>query len=743
MDSDPYAIPGTSKDAIKGDLSSGAIGTGSSHAAGGIKSSFHGYIYQVKLAMFFIVRALVQNFVFDIGTEVDTAESFDDLVFEYENETEKRVIFLQAKHRLDEVKTINEIDLINEDGHITPTNNMRKHHFSLRKHYFSYCKIFGAKMFKETLKQAKVTFVLCTNIGIDNSIQKEFEEVKDGEFAFNGFLHPGTTTASAKFYKIISDTPFYDRLVSLLGKEVMPSTLAQLLAKSVVNNKKKSIKIDDQFKRYRECLLDNIFNHGTELVRKQNSYYVSFKENFLFNNDLPEHLLKFREEFIQSFIIERNTLNDAYVTDKTIQKELFEVKFTVPKDFIKGGASNQNRAKDFLNALIFAVNQPSEDKLGDIVEKEVGEYAGLIDRKYVACKFQTYILNWVKQKEGRFLKKVDVEEQFAVWGQTDQSHRNVNEVKSLDYAFEQDDVIVNVTNFLKDDSGRVICLYYREQLLSEIKLCQTLTYDGDKNNEFIYSDVCTLSEQVNTKKCPIKAFNTQSCNNVYVKIKKKTEVNQKEEMLLRRLFDVVKRDIRNGKKAGKAIKRILMLIPLKHDTVNERNDFFQNIDSEGIQRIILEDAEVKFSNLNDDSRRKLFEKGLHKVVGDEIGRTVIDTFDDFTLQSIWNAVRHSIKYQDRSIEQHVDQWKEKLSRVIRDDVLSGWISGDSNVYEDLNRNYNNMTQFWSDRIDNDVLSTIMTESTRTDTTFEEKAYSFLLNGVSIITPLIEEYHKNK
>lgn len=736
MDSDPKAVPGTSKDAILHEQSC-AIGTGSSHAAGGIKSSFHGYIYQVKLAMFFIVRALVKNFIFDIGTEVDSAESFDDLVFEYENETEKRVVFLQAKHRLDEGKTINEIDLLNEDGH-----------FSMRKHYFSYCKILEAKMFKEILKDAEVTLVLCTNIGIDNSIQNEFEEVEAGEFAKNGFLHPGTTTAFAKFYKILPDRPFYDNKVTLLEKEVLPSTLAQLLAKSVVNNKKKSIKIDDQFKRYRECLLDKIFDHGIDTIRKQKSYYVSFKKDFLFNNDLPKDLLGFRLEFIQYFINERNSLNNQYVSDETIQSELFEVKFTVTKDFIKGGATKQNKAKQFLDSLIFAVNQPSEEKLGDMVEKEVGEYAGLTDRKSVACKFQTYVLNWVKQKEGRFLKKVDVEEQFAVWGQTDQSHRHINEVKSLGYAFEQDDVIANVSNFMKDDSGQVICLYYGDQLLTEIKLCQSLNYEGDMNNEFMYSDICTLSEQVNTKKCPIKAFNTQSCNNVFVIIRKKTEVNQKGEMLLRRLFDIVKTDIQNGqkfggKKGGKAKKRLLILIPLKHATINERNDFFQNLDSEGIQRIILEDAEVKFSNLNDDSRRKLFQKGLHKVVGNEIGGIVINTFDDFTLQSIWNAVRNNVEYKNKPIDQHLDQWKEKLSRFIKDDVLSGLISGDSKVYKDLNKNYNDMTQFWSEKIDNDVLSTIITESTRADTTFEEKAYSFLLNGVSIITPMIEEWHKNK
>lgn len=734
MDSDPRAIPGTSRDAILDDLSYG-IGTGSSHAAGGIKTSFHGYIYQVKLAMFFIVRALMNNFIFDIGTEVDAAKSFDDLVFEYVNETEKRVVFLQAKHRLDEMNTIKEIDLFNEDGH-----------FSMRKHYSSYGTILEAKYFKDILKDAKVTLVLCTNIGIDHSIQDKFEKVRVGEFVNNGFLHPGTAARYAKFYKIIPDTPFYNSLVSFLEENALPSTLAQLLAKTVFNNKKRSIKIDDQFKRYRESLLDKILDHGIDIVRKQNSYYVSFKEDFLTNKDLSTDVLKFRQEFIQSFINERNTLNNQCLTDENVQKELYGVKFKVTKDFIIGEASKQNKAKEYLDALIFAVNQPSEDKLGDIVEKEVGEYAGLTDRKSVACKFQTHIVDWVKQKEGRFLKKVDVEEQFAVWGQTDFSHRHINEIKSVGYTFEQDDVIVNVSNFLNDECGQIICLYYSDQLLTEIKLCQAFKYERDMKTEFIFSDINTLSEQVNSKMCPVKAFKSKFCNNVFVIIKKKSEVKQKEEMLLRRLLDIVKTNIQRGqeirgKKTEIAKKRILMLIPLKHATINERNDFFQNLDSEGVLRIILEDTAVKYSNLNNDSRRKLFENVLHRLVGNEIGEIVCNTFNDFTLQSIFNAVRYNLEYKNKPIDEHLDAWKEKLSRFIKDDVLSGLISGDSEVYEDLNKNYNDMTQFWSEKIYNDVLSTIITESTRDDTTVEEKIFTFFFNSVGLITPLIEEWNK--
>lgn len=736
MDSDPRAIPGTSKDPIilLDDLSYG-IGTGSSHAAGGIKTSFHGYIYQVKLAMFFIIRALMNNFIFDIGTEVDAAKSFDDLVFQYENKTEKRVVFLQAKHRLDELNTIKDIDLLNEDGH-----------FSMRKHYSSYGTILEAKYFKEILKDAKVTLVLCTNIGIDHSIQDKFEEVSTGEFVNNGFLHPGTAAAYSKFYKIIPNTLFYNNLVRFLEENELPLTFAQLLAKTVFNNKKRSIKIDDQFKRYRKSLLDQIFDHGTDTVRKQNSYYVSFKKNFLMNKDLPTGVLKFRQEFIQSFINERKNLNNQSLTIENVQEELNEVKFKVTKDFIKGEIIEQNKAKEYLDALIFAVNQPSEHKLGDIVEKEVGEYAGLTDRKSVACKFQTYIVDWVKQKEGRFLKKVDVEKQFAVWGQTDLSHRYINEIKNVGYAFEQDDVIVNVSNFLNDESGQIICLYYSDQLLTQIKLCQALKYEGDVNTEFIYSDINTLSEQVNSKVCPVKAFESKFCNNVFITIKKKSEIKQKEEMLLRRLFDIVKTDINNGqkrgKKAGFAKKRILMLIPLKHETINERDDFFKKLDSEGVHRIILEDAEVKFSNLNDDSRRKLFEKGLHRVVGNEIGEIVIDTFNDFTLQSIFNAVRYNLVYQNKPIDAHLDDWKEKLSRFIKDDVLSGLISGDSEVYREVNKNYNDMTQFCSENIHGDILSTIITESTRPDTSVEEKVFSFFFNSLSLVTPLIEEWNKD-
>lgn len=71
------------------------------YTASGIKSTLHGTIYQLKILMLFLKKGVDKGYQFSLATEMDKAEKFDDLVFEY-RKTErdrKSYIFLQAKHK--------------------------------------------------------------------------------------------------------------------------------------------------------------------------------------------------------------------------------------------------------------------------------------------------------------------------------------------------------------------------------------------------------------------------------------------------------------------------------------------------------------------------------------------------------------------------------------------------------------------------------------------------------------------
>ncbi|XP_008207241.1 uncharacterized protein LOC100678007 [Nasonia vitripennis] len=136
------------------------------------KNAVHGNIYQLKLLMLFLYRGVSHKYSFRLGTEIQEAKKFDDLVFEYDVRGERVYRLLQAKHRLDESKTINAGNLLSEnDGD-----------FSLAKYFFSYLALKKDKLFSGG-KVKDVT--ICTNIDFDiqnlerNGISVERIEERD------------------------------------------------------------------------------------------------------------------------------------------------------------------------------------------------------------------------------------------------------------------------------------------------------------------------------------------------------------------------------------------------------------------------------------------------------------------------------------------------------------------------------------------------------------------------------------
>ncbi|MGL9718699.1 MAG: hypothetical protein ACR5K9_08765 [Wolbachia sp.] len=93
----------------------------------------HGNIYQLKVSMLFLHRAVLYQYSFRLGTEIEEVGKFDDLVFECAQGSKKAYRFLQAKHKQDEDNKKIEV------GHLLTKDKGGE--FRLAKYFVSYLKI--------------------------------------------------------------------------------------------------------------------------------------------------------------------------------------------------------------------------------------------------------------------------------------------------------------------------------------------------------------------------------------------------------------------------------------------------------------------------------------------------------------------------------------------------------------------------------------------------------------------------
>ncbi|XP_072380058.1 uncharacterized protein [Diabrotica undecimpunctata] len=135
-----------------------------SYASSGLKTSLHGTVYQLQPLMLFVYRAHKNNYAyFDIATELDIAEKFDDVVITYKRTAADKLYtwrFLQAKHKQDVKKQkITVSGLTNDD----------KGEFSLQKYFLSFCKIQSNPAFQNANFEE---VDLCTNTSLDFGLNK-------------------------------------------------------------------------------------------------------------------------------------------------------------------------------------------------------------------------------------------------------------------------------------------------------------------------------------------------------------------------------------------------------------------------------------------------------------------------------------------------------------------------------------------------------------------------------------------
>ncbi|WP_265017698.1 tetratricopeptide repeat protein [Wolbachia endosymbiont (group A) of Andrena dorsata] len=299
----------------------------------------HGNIYQLKVLMLFLHRGVLYQHSFRLGTEIEEARKFDDLVFEYIQGSKKAYRFLQAKHTQDEDnKKIGVGNLLTKD---------KSGEFGLAKYFISYLKIKNNQDFADgNLKD----FIICTNIDFD--------------------LDQSTAQNTVRKLKVKTSGP--NEKIEILVEVIDTS----------------DVFFKDGGTRYKfSCTHDNMIS----------IMQPTFK-------GAVEEMIKELEEEIEK--LQSKPDQDS--------KRKLERNQTWQREF--GRMMNEGRLEDnikeFFDKLVFAVNQPNEIKLADIIKSELGEQFNDIDRKNVYARFQEKMLDWLKEKGRRFLTHEDGREFF-------------------------------------------------------------------------------------------------------------------------------------------------------------------------------------------------------------------------------------------------------------------------------------------------------------------------------------------
>ncbi|MFT8259020.1 MAG: NACHT domain-containing protein [Candidatus Symbiodolus clandestinus] len=362
------------------------------YAAGGLKQTLHGTIYQLQLLIFFMKRAFDKGYDFRLATEMEAAEKFDDMVLRYQVDGQNRYRFLQAKHRQDEHRSVTLSDLTNDS----------EGDFSLLKYLASYLSI----QKKDEFKKAEKDFILCTNVDLDVDTLKRdgtftVEEIADKDDLIT--IENSGKTPHLYRLKIDEKSIFYQKLRN--------NTEINRLAKFLIerqNNGRLDLSVDI-FKRYHIWLAQEVINTKNK----------KFHTNFISGNKLSDTAQNFREVFIQCAFENKDYQNDKNKLFGSLRNKTFSISknFGLRKEKSRPQSPaefhvSNSQIKDFFNQFILAVNQPSEDKLRTIIESEIGLQFNLLKSDLVADNLQRKMLDWFKEKKGRFLSKQDGETFF-------------------------------------------------------------------------------------------------------------------------------------------------------------------------------------------------------------------------------------------------------------------------------------------------------------------------------------------
>jgi len=591
------------------------------YQASGAKLSMHGLAYQWKLLMLFAFNSHKLGYDFHLATEMKAAEKFDDVVLRYEKAGSGvgHWRFLQAKHSqtANGSKKITAKDLLKkEDGN-----------FSLQKYFLSFQKIKRNEKFQSGKLQ---DFIICTNGDFDFDNGFQHHSLKKLRHQEALYLEPVTEAdemfnVSGERYRFVSSShPERQAVLSML-KSIFDETsecrkLAKMLAEHLLEGKK--ITLHGLFKDYHMPLASFVFDMREKKLAKK---FVEGK----FDDQSCPGALAFREALHEAIVEslkeqpkkQNNLLPKAknlipHCTDSdTLWNGIGELKLeffdsfrcaSIPHSGLKELSELQvtdKEVEEFLDRLIFAVNQPNEKSLSELISDKLGQELNLIDGDLITSDFQSRMLDCLKEKQGRYQSQGTVDKffcdlqekvcQLILIGPTSEHVKTLQEYgiqfndNALPAALKkflylpQPENETSVLNYITDPTQTFLGSIKVNQMLNDMSAYKA-------QGSFIF---VSLKNLLLLEEKALMAFRKDQTKLLIVECKEETAVEIKT--LFSKLSEIIKE---------KRDKKVILIAPRNHPLASQ----FQTGEHKTLYQEMVD--EFKFGDLTSDSQEKLLEK---------------------------------------------------------------------------------------------------------------------------------------
>lgn len=435
-----------------------------------VMGGFRGNLYQVKLLTLFFYRGLSSNYEYELGTEIDEAEKFDDLVFKYKNETDENehYILVQAKHKMEKTDKIKITDLLT----VGDVN------FGLVKYYNSYRKAKNNDLFKMGIIEYVIVY---TNNEFDTKTKEILEDdIEEVDLKKENMLYLCKIDEKGKFYKF-KPKLLLEKLKPLIKKYLCDYyRIAERLVDFLLK-KKTFLHSDDLFKNYHCLLADEVIDVSKKVFREE---FINGQKT---DSDELKHFRKVLIEVLKANGKDLESINKEF-------QFVFSNKFGKANDQIQLWPKEKIEITDqdieeFSNKFVFLTEQPNGDNLDKMMENELRDkyffddhmYNTLIkemtdwtagkpfensssikDERFISSKDAREFLTKINRKQNEVISKITTDEYTKI-------------IKKFNMLFDDRAMKESLGKFL-DSESMILNIFSEYVKLTSIKVYQTLKF---------------------------------------------------------------------------------------------------------------------------------------------------------------------------------------------------------------------------------------------------------------------------
>lgn len=367
------------------------------------------------------------------------------------------------------------------------------------------------------------------------------------------------------------------------------------------DTKNKKIKWEQFFTNPKDLEEDKILYFEEEKGEE-----VRFKKDAQIRKDLVEEIKSALEKNIKEIGSKASELK------RTKLDKLLDLRAAYDNFDTKIDDQSETYINEFLEKFRFVLNYPDVDELNSLIGEEVGEDFKLLNADLITNSFQKMMLDWLKEKAGKYLSEKDAEgffssikEQINILMTSGLSKAYPEKLRGYGICFENN--LESLNDFLSNDN-KILHLSTQSTRLSAIKVLQTLEsntfkekYDYLKAQDgYIFMRLRTLLRQ-ETQRYVLKAFSPnqnslskKTYNLLVIEYQSKTKLD-KREPLWNKLSNQLKK---------KQLEKIILIAQDGDLIIKKFNNFQEYIYHE-------KNDLISFKDLNKDSQDKVLERPVN------------------------------------------------------------------------------------------------------------------------------------